>query len=79
MQDIRGVGLIPGLERSPGGGHEPTPVFLPGEAPWTEAPGRLPSMVLQRVGHDWSDLACSMQNPQEASCLKLGAQRLEFR
>ena len=25
--------------------------------PWTEEPGRLPSMGSQRVGHDWSDLA----------------------
>ena len=29
-----------------------TPVFLPGESPWTEEPGRLQSMGLQRVGHD---------------------------
>ena len=31
--DMRGVGLIPGSGRSPGGGHgNPTPVFLPGES-----------------------------------------------
>ena len=30
----------------------PTPVFLPGESPWTEEPGRLQSMGLQRVGHN---------------------------
>ena len=30
-----------------------TPVFLPGESPWTEKPGGLLSMGLQRVGHDW--------------------------
>ena len=29
-----------------------TPVFLPGESPWTEEPGRLQSMGLQRVRHD---------------------------
>ena len=29
-----------------------TPVFLPGESPWTEEPGRLQFMGLQRVGHD---------------------------
>ena len=29
----------------------PTPVFLPGEYPWTVEPGRLQSMWLQRVGH----------------------------
>ena len=31
-----------------------TPVFLPGEPPWTEEPGRLRSMRLQRVRHDWA-------------------------
>ena len=35
------VGSIPGLGRSPGGGNQPTPVFLPGESPWTEEPGGL--------------------------------------
>ena len=30
-----------------------TPVFLLGEFPWTEEPGRLQSMGLQRVRHDW--------------------------
>ena len=30
---------------------QPTPVFLPGECPWTEEAGRLPFMGLQRVGH----------------------------
>ena len=29
-----------------------TPVFLPGESPWTEEPGRLQSMGSRRVGHD---------------------------
>ena len=29
-----------------------TPVFLPGESPWTEEPGGLQSMGSQRVGHD---------------------------
>ena len=30
----------------------PTPVFLPGELPRTEEPGRLQSMGLQRVRHN---------------------------
>ena len=47
------LGLIPGLGRSPGGGHGYPPVFLPGESPWTEEPGRLQSMGSQRVRHDW--------------------------
>ena len=29
--DVRETSLIPGLGRSPGGGHGPTPVFLPEE------------------------------------------------
>ena len=36
---------------------QPTPV-LPGESQGQE-PGGLPSMGLQRVGHDWSDLAAA--------------------
>ena len=46
------LGLIPGLGRSPGGGHgNPLPIFLPGESPWTEEPGGLQSMGLQSFGH----------------------------
>ena len=30
---------------------QPTPVFFPGESPWTEEPGGLQSMELQRAGH----------------------------
>ena len=33
---------------------QPTPVFLPGEFPWTEEPGGLQSMGSQRVGCDWA-------------------------
>ena len=32
---------------------QPTPVLLPGESPWTEEPGGLQFMGLQRVGLDW--------------------------
>ena len=45
------LGSIPGLGRSPGGGHGNL-VFLPGESPWIEEPGRLKSMRLQRVEHN---------------------------
>ena len=38
---------------------QPTPVFLPGESPWTEEPGGLQSIGSHRIGHDWSDLACT--------------------
>ena len=50
--DVGDLGSVPGLRRSAGGGHESTPVFLPGESPWTEVPGGLQSMGSQRVGHD---------------------------
>ena len=33
---------------------QPIPIFWPGESPCTEVPGRLQSMELQRVGHDWA-------------------------
>ena len=36
---------------------QPTPVFLPGQSPWTEEPGGLQSMWPQRVRNNWSDLA----------------------
>ena len=34
---------ISGLGRSPGEGRGNPPVFLPGESPWTEEPGGLPT------------------------------------
>ena len=56
--DAGDLDSIPGLRRSPGREHDNTRacntlVFLPGESPWTEKPGRLQSLGLQRVGHDW--------------------------
>ena len=33
---------------------QPTPVFLSGESPWTEEPGGLQSMELQRVRPNWA-------------------------
>ena len=36
---------------------QPTPVFLPGESPWTEEPGRLQCIGLYRVGQDWCYLS----------------------
>ena len=47
------LGSVTGLGRSPGEGEwQPSPVFLPGESPWTEESGGLQSMGSQRVGHD---------------------------
>ena len=33
---------------------QPTPVFLPGESPWTQESSGLQSMGSQRVKHDWA-------------------------
>ena len=47
------LGSIPGLGKIPWRrAWQPTSVFLPGESPWTEEPGGLQSMGLQRVRHD---------------------------
>ena len=54
---------------------QPTPVFLPGKSPWTEEPGGLQSVKLQRVRHDWAHV-CSLK----ALCMSmvaLGDQRLK--
>ena len=45
------VSLIPGLGISSGGGNTHSSI-LAWKIPWTEEPGRLQTMVLQRVGHD---------------------------
>ena len=43
------VGSVPGVGRSPGERKwQPTPVFLPGEIPWTEEPDRLQFMGSQK-------------------------------
>ena len=46
------TGLIPGLGRSPGVGNGNPPKIITGKIPWTEEPGRLQSLGLQRVGHN---------------------------
>ena len=53
QEDTRDVGLIfPELERSPGEGNGNHSSILAWKIPWTEEPGRLQSMGLQRVGCD---------------------------
>ena len=46
-------GSIPRLGRSPGEGMATHSSILAWRIPWTEEPGRLQSMGLQRVRHDW--------------------------
>ena len=46
-------GSIPGSGRSPGERNDNHSSTLAWKISWTEKPGRLQSMRLQRVGHDW--------------------------
>ena len=48
---VRSMGWEDPLEE---GMAKPTLVFLPGESPWTEEPGRLQSMGSKRVGQNWA-------------------------
>ena len=50
--DIRDVGLIPGLERSPKGGHGTQSSIFAWRIPWTEEPDGLWSIASQRIRHD---------------------------
>ena len=53
--NVKDPGSIPGSGRFPWTRKwQPTPVFLPGKIPWTEEPGELQSMRLQRVRHNWT-------------------------
>ena len=52
------VGSIPGLGISSGGGHSNPLQCSCLENPMEEEPGRLQSIGLQRVGHNWSNWAC---------------------
>ena len=45
-----------------------TPVFLPGEFPWTEESGGLKSMVSQRGGHDWATNTLTFHDPSNKMC-----------
>ena len=50
-EDLRDMSLIPGLRRTSGGRHR-NPLQLGWRIPWTEEPGELQSIGLQRVGHN---------------------------
>ena len=61
------LGSIPGLGRFPWKrAWSNTPVFLPGESPWTEEPVGLQSMGLQRVGHDLATKHSTANSPPRA-------------
>ena len=48
---------------------QPTPVFLPGESPRTEEPGRLQSTESQRVEHDWATKHSTNQISSRTLCM----------
>ena len=50
--DVRDTGLIPGLQRSREKETVTHSSILTWRIPWTEEPGGLQSIVLQRVGQD---------------------------
>ena len=50
--NVGDLGSIPGLGRSPGEGNAAHSSTLAWKISWTEEPGRLQSMGLQRVGHN---------------------------
>ena len=50
--DVRNVGSVPGLGRSPEEGMATLSGILAWRTPWTEQPARLQSTGPQRVGHD---------------------------
>ena len=56
--DIKDLSLIPGLGRFPGGEYGNPLWYSCLENLWTDGPGGLQSMGLQKVGHDGSDLTC---------------------
>ena len=76
--DVRDLGSIPELGRSPRGGLATHSSILAWRIPWTEEPGRLQSIGLQRVGQEWSDWPWTYMllivhrngNPLQRSCLE---------
>ena len=56
--DVKDMGSIPGQEDPLEEGTETHSSILAWRIPWTEGPGRLLYIELQRDGHAWSDLAC---------------------
>ena len=57
QEEKRDERLIPGWGRSPGGGRGKALQYSCLENPMDRKPGRLQSIGLQRVRHNWSDLA----------------------
>ena len=58
--DIRDVVSVPRSGRCPRGGHGNPLSILAWRVPWTEEPGELQTIELQRVRYDWNDLAYNL-------------------
>ena len=69
--ELRDAGPIPGLGRIPGRGQASHSSILAWKTPWTKEPGELQSIGLQRVGHDWSNLAHACIYVCECVCVQL--------
>ena len=52
--ETRDTGVIPGSKRSPAVGMATCSMIQAWKIPWTKELGRLQSMGLQRVRHDWA-------------------------
>ena len=61
LANAEDVDSSPGSGRSPGGGHATHSSILAWRTPWTEEPGRLGLIGLQRVAHDWSNITCTQE------------------
>ena len=73
--DVRDTGSILGSGRSPGEGHGNPLQYSCLENPMDRGAWRLLSIGLQRVGHDWSDLACTHAGPTKAKCSNFSPNR----
>ena len=58
-RDLRDVSSIPGQADPLETGMATHSSILVWRIPWTEEPGGLQSIESKRVGHDWSNLACT--------------------
>ena len=58
------VGKIPWRRKEP-----PPSLFLPEESPWTEEPGGLQSMGLQKVGYNWATKHSTVMKKTSLQCV----------
>ena len=70
-EGIRDMGLILGLEKSPGGRHGNHSSILTWRILWTKKPGRLQSIVSQRVKYDLAHMHAGPFRCSEVSNLTL--------